>query len=377
MSKGYTTGARSTFTDQADHIVQVEDGIKFLNPRSNGIKFVKKLLANRGGEVAKSYKYNWDETLIPINRETVTLADGSGTTLTVANAYAYQVGDLLKIESEVVRVTAIASSTTLTIVRGYAGTTGAAHSSKVALNLGTAVAENSTGVASLSTNSERLYNYVQQFESAVELSDMEIAELSSEMGNPLNKQLERVTLAFWKRFANSVFYGVRYEDTSNGFHTMGGVNQFLSTNATSVGGALTIAGIDAEILQIVQAGGEPDTIVVSPYQKQKLDALDSSLVRTGKRDTVGGNPQTMTWQSGILDYTLDVVVDHTILDSELYILDTSKMSIIPLSNNGVDGRLSVVDATQPGQSGKKKLLRGYYTFKLETETGVSKLYGLS
>lgn len=372
------TGNRTTFVDQDDHILDIEKGIKFLNPRDNGIKFVKKLIANRGDTVAKSYKHEWNETSLPVRKETMTVLIGD-VTFTVGNAYGYQVGDLLQCESEIIRVTALASSTTLTVTRGYAGTAAAGHTAKVMYNLGSAAAENATAPAGVSLDADRFYNYVQTFDRAVDLSTDEIAQMSAEMGNPINVQLERITLFFWKLFAQAAFYGVRYEDTTNKIHVMGGVNQFLSTNVTNVAGALTVAAIDANILAIVNAGGNPDTIVLSPTQKQKLDALDSNIVRTGKRnsDHVGGNPIVMTWQSGVLDYELDVVVDHTIKTDELYILDTSYIQLVPLVNNGIHGALSVIDATTPGQDGIRKVLRAKYTLVFKLQGGMGKLYGLT
>jgi hypothetical protein len=373
------SGNRTSFDDQDDHILDIEKGIKFLNPRDNGIKFIKRLISNRGDTVAKSFKHEWNETALPVRRETVTFADGSGTSVTVGSAYGYQVNDLLQIESEIVRVTALASSTSLTVVRGYAGTTGAAHAAKTAYNLGAAAPENNTAPAGTTLNADRLYNYVQTFDRSVDMSTDEIAQLSAEMGNPMNVQLERITLYFWKLFAQAVFYGVRYEDTTNKIHVMGGVNQFLTTNVTNVAGALTVAGIDAQILAIVNAGGNPDLIVVSPTQKQKLDALDSNVVRTGKRnsDHVGGNPIVMTWQSGVLDYELDIIVDHTIKTDELYILDTNYIELIPLVNNGINGKLSVIDATTSGQDGSKKVLRAKYTLVFKLQGGMAKMYGLT
>ena len=374
-----TTGNRTTFADQDDHILDIERGIKFLNPKDNGIKFVKRLIANRGEDVAKSFKHEWNETALPVRKETSTLAATGTTSLTVANAYGYQVGDLLQVNSEIVRVTALADATTLTITRGYAGTTAAIQTAQVFYNLGSAAAENAAAPAGTALSSDRLYNYVQTFDRSVDLSKDEIAQMSAEMGNPFNVQLERITLYFWKLFSQAAFYGTRYEDSTNKIHVMGGVNQFLTTNVTNVGGALTVAAIDALILAIVNAGGNPDVIVVSPTQKQKLDGLDSNVVRTGKRnsDKVGGSGIVQTWQSGVLDYELEVIVDHSIKTSELYILDTSYISLVPLVNNGVNGRLSVEDATTPGTDGKKSVLRAKYTLVFKLQGGMGKLYGLT
>jgi hypothetical protein len=159
---------------------------------------------------------------------------------------------------------------------------------------------------------------------------------------------------------------------------MGGLKQFVTSNVSNVAGALTLAAIDAQILAIVQAGGNPDVLTMSPKQKQKLDALDANKIYTGKRElSTGGNPMVQTWQSGILNRPLDVIVDQTILDDELWILDTNYVSIGNLSNNGVVGNFHVEDATDPGQDGKQKVIRGKYTTEVRQQKAHAYLYGLS
>lgn len=372
----FAPGAKTYFTDSNDHILDLKDGLDFLTPKQDGIALLKRIGTN--GFTAKSPKHEWTEVALAVRGETVTLADGSGTTLTVADAYQYQVNELIRVENEVVRVTAIASATTLTIVRGYAGTTGAAHSSKVARSIGSADPENSTAPAGINDSASRLYNYVQTFTRAVNLSNDEIAQMSTD-GNPMTGQLKRRFIEINRQLASAMFYGVRYEDTTNKIHAMGGLKQFVTTNVSNIAGALTIAAIDAKILAIVNAGGDPKVIVVSPTQKQKLDALDANVVRTGKRnsDQVGGNNISQTWQSGVLDHELDVIVDHSILTDELWILDTDFIQIGSLSNNGVEGAFHVEDATTPGQDGQAKVIRGKYTMRCMQEKGQAYLYGLT
>lgn len=377
MAKGLVTGARTTFDDQTDHIIQIEDGIKFLNVADNGIRFVQKLINNRDGKVAKSYKYNWDETALPVRRETVTFADAIGTVATVADSKAYPVGTILNCENEAMRVTAQATATTLTVVRGYGGTTAAAHAAKPMLNLGVAGPENSVGPVAVSTTAGRLFNYVQMFEQAVEMSDQEIAELSTELGNPMNKQLERITLWYWKLFAQAAFYGNRHEDTANKLHTMGGIKSFITTNATNVGGAQTKTALNTMAINQVEAGGTPDTLVMHPRQAINLANIDASLININYGETSRGDKGVTRWFSPALASNLDVITDHSIKTDEVYMLDSSKISLIPLSNNGVDGRLSVVDGTAKGQAGKRSILRSYYTLELGLEGGLGYQYNLT
>ena len=108
----FAAGAKTTFTDSADHILDLKKGLDFLDSGNLEIALLKRLGTN--GFEAKSYKHEWTEVALATRSETVTLADGSGISLTVADAYQYQVGELIKIESEVVRVTAIAGATSQT-----------------------------------------------------------------------------------------------------------------------------------------------------------------------------------------------------------------------------------------------------------------------
>lgn len=372
----FTSGSKTYFTDSADHILDLKDGLDFLDAGNSAIALLKRLGTN--GFTAKSVKHEWTETQLAVREEVITI-DDSATTLTVADAYQYQVNELLKSESEVLRVTAIASATTLTVVRAYAGTSAAAHSSKKIYTIGSADPENSQAPEGIADNGSRLYNYVQTLTRGIELSNDEIAQLST-AGNPMTGQMARRFIEINRQLARAFLYGVRHEDSTNKIHAMGGLRQFISTNVTNVGGALTLAGIDAKILAIVQAGGDPKLIAMSPYQKQKLDALDAELVRIGKKDDqskTGGNPNVMTWQSGILGHPVDLIVDQSIHNDELWILDTDFVRIGHLSNNGVNGAFHVEDATTPGQDGMQKLIRGKYTVEVGQEKGHALLYGLS
>jgi hypothetical protein len=369
----FIPGTKLYGSDTADHILDLANGLDFLRPNLDGIALLKRLGTNKF--TAKSVKTEWAETALATRSETITITDVA-TTLTVADAYQYQINDIIRIEAELVRVTALASATTLTISRGYAGTTGVAHTSKTAMSLGSADPENSAAPAGIQDSGSRLYNYVQTFSRGVSLSNDELLQLSTE-GNTLNGQLERRFIELNRLLATSIFYGVRYEDTSRKIHTMGGLKQYITTNVTNVGGALTIAAIDAEILKIVNAGGDPKMIVLSPYQKQKLDALDSGKQYLGKQEHVGGNLITQTWQSGVLGHTLDVVVDQTILTDELWILDDDNLEIGPASNNGVNGAFHVEDATTPGTDGENRVIRGKYTMRVKQQKAHAYLYSLS
>ena len=374
-------GTKGYLSDSADHVLDLSNGLDFLNPTQDGISFLKKLGTN--GTPAKSVKYEWTETDLAPRGEVVTLADGTGTTMTVADSGLYQQNDLFRVENEVVRITsggagsAHPSATTVTIVRGYAGTTGALHAAKFGVSLGSADPEGADAPVGINDAGRRLFNYVQTFTRGVSLTNDEIAQLTTEGANPLNGQVERRFIELNRMLARSVIYDSRWEDTTNKIHVMGGLKYYIVSNVTNVAGALSIAAIDAQILNIVLAGGDPKMILVSPTVKQKLDALDNNKQMLGKRERTGGGLVTNTWQSGVLDHDLDVVVDHTIMTDELWILDQDNMEIKPLSNNGVSGAFHVEDSTKPGADREDRVIRGKYTLKVNQQKAFAYLYGIA
>lgn len=373
----YATGAHTTATSSNDKILDMSMFLDYIRSDDMDTALLRRWGINGkdGDNHAKATKTEWTQTALRTRGETVTLADGSGTSLTVADSAMYQVGELIRIEAEIVRVTALASSTVLTITRAFAGTTGAAHAAKLAYSLGTADDENATPGAAVSDTVLKLYNYVQTFSVPVEVSNDQIMSITVD-GNTMDGQMERRFIEINRQLARAVVYGIRY-DSGAGRRAMGGLLSFLSSNVTNVGGALTIAAIDALILKIVQAGAKPTTIAVSPYQKQKLDALDANKQLLGKKEHTGGNLITQTWQSGILDDTLDIVVDRTILDDQLIITDDEYIEPMPFKGNGKDGSWGTYEATAPGQDGEKKVIRGKYTLKVHNEKAHGYLYGLT
>lgn len=373
---GFISGSKTTFDgNNNDVILDLKKGLSFLNQRNDGIGLLKKIGTN--GFTYANQKIEWTETALATRSEVITLANGSATSLTVANAYQYQVNNLLRCENEVMRVTAIVDATTLTIVRAYAGTTGVAHSAKKMISLGSADPEGANAPAGIADDGDKFFNYSQTFTRAVSLSKDEIAQLSTEDGNPMNAQIERRFIEINRELLQAFLYGIKFSDNTNKITGMGGLKQFLTSNAVSVGGAVGISNIDSLILSIILAGGDPKCMALSPYQKQKLDALDSSKQMLGKKEHTGGNLITQTWQSGVMDHEIEIYVDPTISTDELWILDTDYIKIGHKSHNGVVGNFHVEDASVKGSDREDNVIRGKYSARFEQEKASGYLYGLT
>jgi hypothetical protein len=371
----FIPGNKTSDLDTDAKLVDLRKGLDFLKPRNDGIGLLKRLGMSK--QLATAVKHEWNETALAIRAEASAGILIGDTDIVVVDAYVYQINDLIRIANEVVRVTALKSATEITVTRAYAGTAAAAHAAGVMLVLlGSAAPENADAPAGRSDAATRLYNYVQTFDGAIDLSDDEIMSANNER-NPKTGQIKRRTIEWYQKFAQAMFYGIRFIDATLNIRVMGGLKYFITTNATNAAGALTIALIDAEIKQIVDAGGDPKLMAMGTKQKQKLDALDTAKQMLGKREHTGGNLMTQTWQSGILDHTIDILVDPSILDDELWILDTDYIAIGYFAGNGKSGALKVTDASTPGKDGEKRVIRGKYTMEVRNEKAHSYLYGLT
>ena len=371
----FVPGTKSTVDNNGSTVVlDLADGLQYLNPSNDGLAILKRI--GTDGFTYANHKNEWRETELARRAETITLADGVGTALTVADAYQYQVDTVLACEAERMLVTAIANATTLTITRGYAGTTGAAHAAKQMMTLGTAKKEGDDASSGLTDNGTPLFNYDQIFERGVALTNHEIAALSVG-GDKLSDQLERRFIEANRELFQAVLYGQKSQDTVNKRWAMGGLVGFLSSNVTNVAGAVSISAIDALLLKIVEAGGDPKTIGVHPYQAQKLAALDTNYQNIGKRERTGGALKITTWQSMVVPHDIEIIQDLSYRRDELHINDWDHIKIGHLDSNGVNGNWKVVNPTKPGANREERTIRGTFSMKVELEKGQGYLYGLS
>lgn len=374
MAVDYVPGALDWFTTDVDKIEDLSDMLDYLPETSMDVALLRRWGLNGAGVSQPEFK--WQQTALRPRGETITVADDSTTAITVADSGVYQIGELVRCEAEVMRVTARGSTTSITVTRGYAGTA-AAHSAKLLYSLGMAPGDNATPGTAVGRTPEELTNYVQPFETPVEASWLQMASKTTDGGNTIDKQLEMVFTEINRQLARAVLYGLKKKDTTNKVWAMDGLFPQITSNVTNVGGALTIAAIDALILSIVNAGGNPTTLSLSPYQKQKLDALDANKQFLGKKEHTGGNLITNTWQSGILNRELDVVVDKSLMNDHLLITDDEFVEIGAMEGNGLSGKWATYNASAPGQWGKKQVVRGVYYNKLHNEKAAGYLYGLS
>lgn len=382
-------GTRNTTSDSSTLILDLKDGLKFLNPAHDGIKFLKRL--GMQGFTFHNHKFEWTETQLATREETITVTNVA-TSVAVANAYQYQKNELLRVDDEVMRVvsgteaSAHPDSTHITVSRGASGTTAAAHTAKLMYSIGVAEPEGSDAPYGISNKGSRLYNYDQTLTRGVSLTRHEMRKLSTQAGNgenPMNKEISMRMIELHRELARAVVYGRRYEDTSGAkpIYSMGGFRQFITSHVYNIGGLPTVAAIDLAILEILLSGGDPKIMTMHPKMKQVIDAFDKNLVRiqTGEKDNhVAGNPGSHYWKSGLMDHNIEILADQTFLETEIHIYDTDTVDVgHGAAANGEPGNFHIVDSTPNGADRSDKFIRGDYSIRMETEAANAVLYNLS
>jgi hypothetical protein len=278
----------TSYEQTVQHILQMEDMIEILSPQD------RPLVGGVGGDGVPllpsqpvlNRVWYWQEEDEPQPQGTIAEAlDDSETGIDVADGTGanWRIGDYIRIDNEVVRVTDITTSGSpdvLTVARAAAGTTAASHSSGAAMRgLGTVLPEGQIGSASY-LGRDSLSNYTQIFSGTVEVTETE--QIIPKYGVP--NELAKQTMIQMKRIQlemeNAAIYGLKWEDTGTRRRMTGGFKAFATSNINSSDTWMTLARVEARAALIHAAGGEVNGMVLMSNEAN-FGALNN-LTDTGR-----------------------------------------------------------------------------------------------
>lgn len=241
--------------------------------------------------------YEWLEDQYVGYSDTLTASggmasDSTTTTCLVTTPKMYNVGDVIKIDSELMWVSAVNTSTAqLTVVRNYGGTQATHANSSTVLIVAPARLEGADADNSPATEVTSTTNCSQIFQRTVEVSRTEqlipLYGISELMGYQIDMRMDEMIMAL-----NRVpYYGVRNAGSSS--HTSGrsagGFTTFITTNVTAAGSVpLTRNHIDSLLEDIYGYGGAPNLLFTTAFQQRKINSLYESFVQTDRTETIGG-----------------------------------------------------------------------------------------
>jgi hypothetical protein len=225
----------------------------------------------------------------------------SDTTITVADATMFDVGDVLQIGSEFLLVTAIASTTTLTVTRGYAGTSAAALTNAEAIYLITNTRTGSeVDISALSRVPVVVTQDVQTIQHAYQVggSLQSATNYVSGYGTPLQRDKMLTVQHCMDDFESAIYYGKDVPlAASSTKPMMKGLKTLISTNLTTSptnASAYKPSDLVRDTIQkCYNAGGQPGAMIVSTDFLSGLSIWGNYNLRVPAGETNFGVPIEM------------------------------------------------------------------------------------
>jgi hypothetical protein len=156
----------------------------------------------------------------------------------------FQAGDILKIGAEYLRVATTnpygTTADSLNVTRAYSGAAAALVSGTTVIAVGSALPEGSDPPVERYVDRVNRFNYTQIFgPTAVKSSETEIVVRKYGVANEFDHQAAMRTQETGLNIEQTLWYGVRAEDTANKIRTMNGILNQVTGDINASGGPLT------------------------------------------------------------------------------------------------------------------------------------------
>lgn len=314
---------------------------------------------------------------------TLTVASGTGVILQkymVLEFINYQPGSTVTLDQtrrEIVIVTAEPSGDTATIARGQSGTSAIAHDDGAQVNvIGVAEPELQFHTIAPVTRGSQLYNYVQRFQGGVKADkaarntptwEARTDPMLKDFEEEQKKQKYLLEMAIWRG-------GRQAGDPSTPLGaTMGGLDTFISSNVTNVGGArLTPRVLEAELRDLAKSveGGPDGLRLLMSYDTA---AIFDTLLNPIREATAQDTTATLYTDSVRFRFgKFDIGVSHNAPNGVIYGVRTKDMKVRPYQ--GLNWHVSNIKGEDNGADHDQMFVSGDFTFVVEREAGMFKLW---
>ena len=300
--------------------------------------------------------------------------DAAGTNVdlvvTTGQGVRTRVGTLLrdntKGKTEVLQVTAI-STDTLTITRGYNSTSPESHSEGSTWSIFANPRQSGADASSdISTARTRKSNFCQIFERALVIAGDAQAVTKAGVPDELAHQAMQRLMELMRELDESTIKGIISSSAGSDsvYRTMKGLIEFLTAsggNSTTTDEILSPAVLNQMLQDVYDDGGTPNIIACNQAQMRKISGFDADKVRyvPDSRSTGRYVSQFMS----DLGVVLDVVVDRWIPSDTVLVLDTSRITVVPM----VGRSFGIQELAKTGDAFKRQLL-GDYTLECRNAT---------
>lgn len=326
-------GQRFTYSDTVNEAIDISSALDKLKPTDTPL--LLRIGRDSLRDPCEAVKHEWLEDAVrgttsndvggTINNTTdpvtATITSGDGNT-------KFRVGDIVKIEQELCRVTTVGANT-IAISRAWGGSTNVAHPSAVLITLiGPAMLQGSDLAGARSTTKTGLFNYTQIFEEEVKVSaTMQRTKKYTQQNDPeyqIGAQLEIIGV----NLERTLLFGRKVAATAVVPGAMDGIQNRLSTNVyNKASAALTQSMLEDAMEAIWQAGASPNLIVVNSTQQRRINTFLDGYREADYNDEVLGTAvrryKTNFGQT-------DILLDRHMPNDEVWVLDETKIGFGPL-----------------------------------------------
>lgn len=350
-----TTTIRSTNNVVAGRkVVDIAKKIDVLEPDSAPLTLLTKKIDKR---VAVNPEFKWmeEESLTKTDQ----VNDGTGmnssdTTMVVDNGSRFRAGDVVKVPrtSENVLVTAV-STNDLTVVRGWGSTAGAAiNDNEPIIIIGNANQEHATKRAMIIGNQTIRTNYTQIFRTPFGISR---TAANTEMygGKDLAHIRMMQLIEHQKEIERAFWFGEPKEDLT-GTHprrATGGIDYWISTNATDAGGALTQTEFNTFLRTGFRYGSKKKWLFAAPIIIEAISFWAASKIQMSVNEkTFGISIMEYLTPFGTVNLvTMNLFTEVTLYSGYAYLIDVEGLGYRYLDNSDTKLKTNIQANDADGQ----------------------------
>ncbi len=304
---------------------------------------VSKMIGTAPAPTHPMNKAEWGEDAADPYSDTITeaITDTAATTITAANGGFYQIGDVIVLSAEEMRVTGRAGNV-LTVERGFAGTTAATHlDNAVVFITGPAVVESADDADSPYTQGDIDFNYhrIMTFTWALSKRAEVTGTYANRSGNNFATELKKkMQYTAPLRFELAIMLNQRAQGTGSSPSSFGGLRQssYITTRTSLSSAILTETDLMDHLQTIhnlVGPGHAPDTLLCSPFGARVI----SSWYNDTRRSTMSDDKAKMYFTEVDTPFgTMKIVTSYlmsTVANDKIYVADFADIKKRPYASS--------------------------------------------
>jgi hypothetical protein len=370
------TGQRFTYSDTVNEAIDMSSALDILRPTETPL--LKLIGRDSTRDPVRNTKHEWLEddlrgqTTNAITTGLNNTTDPVTTSITTGDGVKFRTDDIVRVEDELMLVTATGASS-LTLSRGYGGSTNAAHGTAPLITLiAPAIKQGITtpGEARTTTKAGR-YNYTQIFEETVKSSKTNQSTNKYTKQNDVEYQIANQMEIIGTNMEKVLIYGRKVAPASGVAGAMDGIRAVLSTNVYDKNGAvLTQTMLEDALQDVWTAGARASHMFVNAAQKRRINSFLDPYRQASYSDEKLGN-SVSRYDTDFGGVTL--VLDRWMPTDEVLIIDASKIGFGPLQGRA----LSMVKLPPTTKETDVWEISGEYTSEVRLEKSHARIHDLS